>query len=76
MHENNSVMVNKALGNIIKERRKTLGITQKYLAELAGVNPNTVIRIEKGIINPSVEVVTKIAEVLGMELTLSVKKVN
>ncbi|MCK4920936.1 MAG: helix-turn-helix transcriptional regulator [Bacteroidales bacterium] len=66
--------MNKALGNIIKERRKTLGITQKYLAELAGVNPNTVIRIETGIINPSVEIVNKIAEILGMELTLTVKK--
>ncbi len=64
------------LGNTIKERRKTLGITQAYLAELAGVNTNTIIRIEKGKINPTLEVVSCIADVLGMELMLSVKKTN
>ena len=62
------------LGKIIKERRKTLRITQVHLAELAGVNPNTIIRIEKGKINPGIEVINNIADVLGMELTLAVKK--
>ena len=67
-------MVISELGNTIKDRRKTLGITQVHLAELAGVNSNTIIRIEKGKINPSVVVINSIADVLGMELTLSVKK--
>ena len=67
-------MLIEELGNKIKERRRTLGITQKHLAELAGVNPNTIIRIENGKINPTIEVVNSIADVLGMELTISVKK--
>ena len=54
------------LGNSIRARRKTLGITQEDLADLAGVNINTVIRIEKGKINPSIEVVSAIVDVLGM----------
>ena len=62
------------LGKIIKERRKTLGITQVHLAELAGLNPNTIIRIEKGKINPGIGVINNIADILGMELTLAVKK--
>jgi transcriptional regulator with XRE-family HTH domain len=62
------------LGASLKERRKLLGITQKHLAELAGVNANTVIRIENAKINPTVEIVNSIAEVLGMELILRVKK--
>jgi len=66
----------KELGKTIKERRKTLGITQAHLAELAGVNTNTVIRIENGKINPKIEVVHSIADVLGMELTLSVKSAD
>ena len=66
-------MLIEQLGNIIKQRRKTLGITQVHLAELAGVNPNTIIRIEKGQINPSIEVINNIAEVLGMELSLLLK---
>ncbi len=62
------------LGNSIRARRKTLGITQEDLADLAGVNINTVIRIEKGKINPSIEVVSAIVDVLGMELILQIKK--
>lgn len=64
------------LGKTLKERRKMLGITQLHLAELAGVNVNTIIRIENGKINPTIEVVNGIAQVLGMELTLGVKKAN
>lgn len=69
-------MLIEELGNTLKERRKTLGITQAHLAELAGVNMNTIIRIENGKINPTIEVVNSIADVMGMELTLSVKKTN
>lgn len=64
------------LGNTLKARRKTLGITQAHLAELAEVNTNTIIRIETGKINPTIQVVDRIADVLGMELTLRVKKTN
>ncbi len=67
-------MLIKELGNIIKERRKLLGITQQDLADLAGVNINTVIRIEGNKINPSIEVIHSIVEILGMELKLEVKK--
>ncbi len=62
------------LSKIIKERRKTLAITQAHLAELAGVNPNTIIRIEKGLINPGIKLIDNIVDVMGMELTLVVKK--
>ncbi len=67
-------MLIKELGDTIRERRKTLGITQVHLAELAEVNPNTIIRIENGKINPTIQVINRIAEILGMELSLSVKK--
>ena len=61
------------LGKEIKARRKTLGITQQDLADLAGVNINTVIRIEGAKINPTIEVVSAIADVLGMELRIEIK---
>lgn len=67
-------MLIKELGNTIRARRKTLGITQVHLAELAEVNPNTIIRIENGKINPTIQVINRIAEILGMELSLSVKQ--
>ena len=62
------------LGKTIKERRKELKITQPHLAELAGVSTNTLYKLERGQSNPSLDVINKIVEVLGMELKLEVKK--
>lgn len=62
------------IGKQIKERRDTLGITQPDLAEMAGISVNTLYKIETGQGNPTVKVLNKIAEILGMELTLTVKK--
>jgi y4mF family transcriptional regulator len=67
-------MLVKQLGEIIKKRRKELSVTQPHLAELAGVSTNTLYKLERGQGNPSLEVVSKLAEVLGMELTLNVKR--
>jgi len=64
----------KDLGISIKTRRKELDITQPHLAELAQISVNTLYKLEKGQGNPSVDVVNKLAEVLGMELTIQVKK--
>ncbi len=61
------------LGQTIKDRRKELNITQPHLAELADVSTNTLYKIERGQGNPSIEVISKLAEVLGMELKLGVK---
>lgn len=67
-------MLIKDIGNTVKERRKNLGITQAHLAELAEVNVNTIIRIENGKINPTIEILHKITEVLGLELSLGIKR--
>jgi len=63
-----------SIGKQIKERRTTLGITQQDLSELAGISPNTLYKIERGQANPSLRVLIKIAEVLGMELKMEVKR--
>lgn len=68
-------MLVKSFGEHIKSRRKELRITQPHLAELANVSTNTLYKLEKGQGNPSLEVLMKLAEVLGMELTLGVKKI-
>lgn len=62
------------LGSRIQERRKQLKIRQTDLAELSGVSLRTVISIENGTANPSVETLSKVVEVLGMELTLTIKQ--
>ena len=67
-------MLVKDLGEAIKNRRKELDITQPHLAELAQISVNTLYKLEKGQGNPSLEVLNKLAEVLGMELSFQVKK--
>ena len=62
------------IGQMIKARRKSVGITQPHLAELAGISINTLYKMERGEANPTLETIIKIAEVLGMELVLLIKK--
>lgn len=64
----------KQLGEIIRKRRKELSITQPHLAELAEISTNTLYKLERGIGNPSLDVLNKVADVMGMELTIEVKK--
>jgi len=65
-------MLASQLGQAIKSRRKELGITQPHLAELANISTNTLYKLERGQGNPSLDVLNKLAKVLGMELTLEV----
>ena len=61
------------LGVVIKQRRQRLRIRQNDLADLAGVGLRTVIAIETGVANPSFETLSKMVDVLGLELTLTIK---
>lgn len=58
----------------LKARREQLGVTQEHLAELAEVALRTIKALDSGKGNPTISTVIKLAEVLGMELKLEVKK--
>ncbi len=60
----------------LKDRREALKVNQEYLAELSGVSLRTLKAIESGKGNPTLDTLNKLAEVLGMELKLEVKKTN
>ncbi|SFB55329.1 helix-turn-helix domain-containing protein [Algoriphagus aquimarinus] len=62
------------IGVVIKERRQLLGLIQPDLADMAQISINTLYKIERGEANPSVKVLNKLAEVLGLELSIVVKK--
>jgi transcriptional regulator with XRE-family HTH domain len=62
------------IGQAIKIRRKELNITQPHLAELAQISVNTLYKLERGQGNPSLDILIKLSDVLGMELKLEVKK--
>lgn len=67
-------MLVEQFGQIIRNRRKELQITQPHLAELAEISTNTLYKLERGQGNPSLEVLAKLAVVLGLELKLEVKR--
>ena len=58
----------KTLGMQIKERRKALKITQKELADLAGISINTVVAAERGQGDPKISTYLAICNVLGLKL--------
>ncbi len=60
----------------IKERRAALQVTQETLAELSGIGLRTLKQFESGKGNPTLLTLQKIADVLGMEVSLILKKVS
>ena len=64
----------KELIKSLKKRREVLGVTQEHLAELSGVGLRTLKALESGKSNPTFQTLNKLAEVLGMELRLEVKR--
>lgn len=66
-------MIMSNIGQTIKARRKELGLTQNTLALLSQVGINTIVSIERGSKSSSVETLTKVADVLGLDLRLEIK---
>ncbi|HIB22841.1 MAG TPA: XRE family transcriptional regulator [Rhodospirillales bacterium] len=62
------------LGKLIKHRRKVLGLTTRDLANLAGMSKTTISQIERGVRNPTFEVLQNIFEYLNLEIKVEVKK--
>lgn len=64
-------MVSNKIGQIVRARRKFLRLRQRDLAELAGGTLRGLTEIENGRGNPTLNQLSKIANVLGLEVTLS-----
>ena len=66
-------MIFAEIGETIKERRHTLKIKQQELADLSGVNINTIVAIERGTGNPKIETLIAICDVLGLQTIIKLK---
>lgn len=62
------------IGEVIKARRKMLKITQKTMSELSDVSINTITKIERCESNPSIDILEKILDTLGLEINIVVKR--
>lgn len=60
----------KKIGDVIRCHRKKSGLTQKELADLAGVGKTTVFDIEKGKPTVRVDMVLKVLKPLNINLEL------
>lgn len=69
-------MTNDEIIKIIKERKDILRINQEYLAELSEVGVATLKRFESGKGNITLNNLQKIADILGIEIKLELKKSN
>ena len=63
-------------GDLIKERRTMLGLTQQDLADYTELSLRIIKSVESERGNPSLKTLEKIAGVLGLELIMKVKIVN
>jgi y4mF family transcriptional regulator len=57
------------IGKQIQKRRKALTITQADLSEIAGVSLLTIKAIEMGDANPTIGVLIRVLEPLGLTIT-------
>lgn len=62
------------LTKVIKDRRKTLGISQKQLSELTEIGLRTIKGLESRKTNPTLKTMVIILDVLGLELMIKTKK--
>ncbi|MBO4829255.1 MAG: helix-turn-helix transcriptional regulator [Fibrobacter sp.] len=67
-------MVN--LGKQIVNKRKQLNISQADLADMSGVSLRTLSAIENGDANPSIDVLSKVLEPLGLIITLQERVIH
>jgi transcriptional regulator with XRE-family HTH domain len=61
------------LAHQLRTRRRTLNLDQKGLAEIAGVSVHALSDIESGKGNPTLEILNRLANALGMEVTMRVQ---
>jgi transcriptional regulator with XRE-family HTH domain len=60
-------VIGNKLGKFVKARREALGFTQRVLAQKLGVEASHVAFIESGRRNPSLKLVARIADTLGLD---------
>lgn len=64
---------NVCAGYAVSMARETSGLSQKELAERTGIDQSDISKIERGVANPSVNTLNRIADALGGNLRISIE---
>lgn len=67
--ESNSSSIKQRFGKAVRRRRRELELSQEYLAELAGLHRTYISNLERGMINPTLENMERLAQ--GLEISLA-----
>lgn len=59
--------IKRAVGKRIKIVRQRSGLTQDQLAEQVGLSPKYISGIERGVENPTMDILLRVAKMLGVE---------
>ena len=65
-----------ALGQSVRRRREARELTQEKLAEKAGLDPTYISGIERGLRNPGIKNVARLAKALGLSTSELCKGVD
>ena len=64
---------NNMAGEAVLEARAKAGLSQKELSQLTGIDQSDISKIERGVANPSVSTLSRIATALGGELVVLIR---
>ena len=59
------------IGNVVSAARAKKGLSQKALSDMTGIDQSDLSKIERGVANPSVGTLSRIAEALDSKLVVS-----
>jgi transcriptional regulator with XRE-family HTH domain len=62
------------VGRLIRKRRISLRIDQRTLSEIAGISVHTLSNVEAGRSNPTVAILERVLNALGLELRVQIKE--
>lgn len=62
--------VRKRVGNNVRRLREKQGVSQEELAARAGLHRTYISGVERGVRNPTIVVLEKVADALGVELSI------
>lgn len=68
MTDISSSSIKQRFGKAVRRRRRELELSQEYLAELAGLHRTYVSNLERGMINPTLENVERLAKALDITM--------
>ena len=67
------ITIQKTSSQAVLSARAKAGLSQKELSELTGINQSDISKIERGVANPSVATLERIASALGGHLTIAIE---